>query len=84
MKRVNEILVSVYRTAALKVGEDGGNMEEVLRDQSGNLLTTLQTDDFTVPSTFGWDKKSEIYFEMDGALPCTICLLVLFMSASEK
>jgi hypothetical protein len=84
MKRISEVLVSVFRTARLRAGEEDGNMEEVLRDSGGEILETLQTDDFTVPGTLGWDKKSELYFEVDGAMPCTILLLVLFMSASEK
>jgi len=84
MKRINEVLVSVYRSLGLQAGEDGGNMEEVLRDGNGALPTTLQTDDFTVPCTIGWDKKSEVYFECDNVFPCTITLVVLYLWVSEK
>lgn len=83
LKRINEALFSLYRSLGLKVGIEDGNMEE-LRNGNGVIPTTLQTDDFTIPSTIGWDRDQELYFECDGVFPCTIILVVLFMWASEK
>lgn len=82
--RFSEILARVYRTAGLTIGKDGGNMEEVLRDGNGNLLTSLQTDDFRVRSTIGWDTKNQLLLEAADPLPCTILMLVLYVWASEK
>lgn len=83
MKRAHEILVSVYRTLGLKVGEDGGNLES-MRTGAGAIPTTLQTDDFTFPGTIGWDKKNEIYLEAPDPHPCTILLMVMMMQVNEK
>lgn len=83
MKRAHEILVSVYRTLGLKVGEDGGNMES-MRTGAGAIPTTLQTDDFTFPGTIGWDRKNEIYFEAADPHPCTILLVALLLQVNEK
>lgn len=83
MKRAHEILVSVYRTLGLKVGEDGGNMES-MRTGAGAVPTTLQTDDFTFPGTIGWDRKNEIYFEAADPHPCTILLVALLLQVNEK
>ncbi len=83
MKRAHEILVSVYRSLGLKVGEDGGNMES-MRTGAGAIPTTLQTDDFTFPGTIGWDRKNEIYFEAADPHPCTILLVALLLQVNEK
>lgn len=83
MKRAHEILVSVYRTLGLKVGESGGNMES-MRTGAGAVPTTLQTDDFTFPGTIGWDRKNEIYFEAADPHPCTILLVALLLQVNEK
>jgi hypothetical protein len=83
MKRCHEILVSVYRTLGLKVGEENGNLE-AMRTGAGAIPTTLQTDDFVFPGTIGWDKKNQIYLEAPDPHPCTILLMVMLLQVNEK
>ena len=83
MKRCHEILVSVYRTLGLKVGEENGNLE-AMRTGAGAIPTTLQTDDFTFPGTIGWDRKNQIYLEAPDPHPCTILLMVMLLQVNEK
>lgn len=84
MKVVSDVIVTVFRSLGLKVGKDGGNMEELFRDGVGVVKTTLQTDDFAVPSTMGWDSKQEFLFEQTKPLPYTILSVNLFEFTSEE
>lgn len=84
LKKVNDIVLAVYNSLGLKAGKDGGNMEEVFRNGSGALLTTLQTGDFTVKSTLGWNAKQELLIEQTKPFPATILSINLFEFTAEE
>jgi hypothetical protein len=83
-KKVSQILCRVYRSLGLKAGEDGGNMDFIFRDGNGALLTALQTDDFELPSTLGWDAKQQILFENATPFPTTLLMTVLYEFTAEE
>jgi len=84
MKKTGPVMVRVYNSLGLTVGEDGGDMEELFRDGNGDLLTTLQTGDFEVPSTLGWDDRQQILFENDTPYPSTLLMAVLNEYTAEE
>lgn len=84
LKKVSSIFARFYRSLGLTVGEDGGNMEEVFKDGNGAALTSLQTADFELPSTLGWDERQQLLFENDTPFPTTILSTVLYEYTSEE
>lgn len=84
MKKIGAVVMRVYRSLGLTVGEDGGNMDELFVDGNGAALTTVQTDDFDVPSTLGWDTKQQLLIEQADPLPATVLMIVLNEYTSDE
>ena len=84
VKKVSSIFARVYNSIGLKVGEDGGNMEDLFVDGNGSVATTLQTADFECPSTLGWDERQQLLFENLTPYPTTILQTVLYEFTTEE